>query len=228
MKKIEKLMLKLNKGPRIIIGLILFFWLSGCSNLYPPMDVILGGIFCVLAIIWVSCSFIYKTPKQLEAEKEKKLRAIEQDLRFKEAENRKAQLAEEERARKARQAEWERTHGRMVTRLAGVTFDNPDGSSRQKNLRAAYEDNCDGDITLDVYLYNGADAIRVLYEGREIGNIPAATVTDVMAVFDRVDDASLAVEIFEPDDWDENGRKPQKIYRADLTLIYKKDEVQSL
>ena len=163
----------------------------------------------------------------MQAERDEQLRKLEQDLRVKEAENRKAQLKEEELARKARQAEWQRTHGRIVTRLAGVTFDNPDGSSRQKYLKVAYEDDCAGDLQLDTYTYNGEDAIRVLYEGRELGNIPCQAVPEVLAVFNRIEDAELNIDIFEPDDWEEESfhKKLKEIYRADLTLIYKKDEM---
>lgn len=225
MKFIERLFSNLNKGPRIIVAFILFSWISSCNRFYPPMDIILGGFFSLLAIAWLSCSFIYKTPKQQQTEKEKQLHAMEQELRFQEIENRKSQLAEEERLRKDRQAQWERSHGRIVTRLAGVTFDNPDGSSRQAYLKAAYEDDCAGDIQLDTYSYNGEDAIRLLYEGRELGNIPRDVVPDILAVLDRIVDADLDISIFEPDELDEDMPKPKKIYRADLTLTYSKNEM---
>lgn len=225
MKFLEKVFSGLGRTSRIIVAIVLFAWISRCRDFYPPMDIILGGLFSVLAIVWLSCSFIYKTPKQQKAEKEKELQAMEQELRFQEIENRKSQLAEEERLRKDRQAQWEHSHGRIATRLAGVTFDNPDGSSRQKYLKAAYEDGCAGDMQLDTYTYNGEDAIRLLYEGRELGNIPRDIVPNVLAVLDRIVDADLDITIFEPDEWDEDMPKPKKIYRADLTLIYSKDEM---
>lgn len=129
-------------------------------------------------------------------------------------------------AQKQREAEWNRMHGRIVTKIAGVTFDNDDGSSRQRILKAAMAEEACGSIALELYDHRGADAIAVLYDDQEIGNIPKSRVAEVKAVMDRITAAHLDVGRFRPED-DEDEDEPrgvgEYIYRADLTLIYTKD-----
>ena len=127
---------------------------------------------------------------------------------------------------KLRQAEWERTHGEIITKIAGVTFENEDGTSRQKYLKEAYANHGEGELELVPFDYNGEDAIRVLYDGTCIGNIPKNKVADVLAIMGSVTSARLDVEAFVPEDEDDETdtkKRRSKIYRADLTLIYKKD-----
>lgn len=117
--------------------------------------------------------------------------------------------------------EWADTHGRLVTNIAGVTFDNDDGSSRQKLLRDLMVSGGEAELTLEEFEYKGHPAVRVLVDGDCIGNIPAKRVDDVLAAMDAGITAShLDVETFRPDDDDED--RPAVIYRADLTLIYNK------
>ena len=136
--------------------------------------------------------------------------------------------AETREAQKQREAEWNRTHGRIVTKIAGVTYDNEDGSSRQRILKAAMAEEACGSITLELYDHRGADAIAVLYDDKEIGNIPKSRVAEVKAVMDRITAAHLDVGRFRPEDDedDEDGEFSSLggyIYRADLTIIYTKD-----
>lgn len=137
------------------------------------------------------------------------------------------QIREEQQAkqdeRKARQAEWGRTHGRILTKLAGVTFDNEDGSSRQRALQSAMADEGSGSVALELYEHKGTDAIRVEYEGTCVGNIPRDRVPEVAAVMDRITAASLSVSRFVPEGEDDGTRGiGGVIYRADLELIYTK------
>lgn len=132
-------------------------------------------------------------------------------------------LQAEQDERKARKAEWERTHGRIRTKLAGVTFDNEDGSSRQRALQSAMADDCSGSVALELYDYKGKNAIRVEYEGTVVGNIPQDRVAEVAAVLDRISAASLSVSRFVPEDEDDETRGiGGVIYRADLELVYTK------
>ena len=132
-------------------------------------------------------------------------------------------LQAEQDEKKARQEEFDRTHGRIFTRLAGVTFDNDDGSSRQRVLKAALAEDCAGTVSLELYEYQGQDAILVEYEGRGVGNIPRDRVAEVAAVMDRITAGSLSVSRFVPEDEDEETtRAGGVIYRADLTLVYTK------
>lgn len=157
-----------------------------------------------------------------EAVKEKvaqERRQQEEARREKEA--REAAALNEREARLARQAEWEKTHGKIYTNLAGVTFKNSDGTSRQAALKDAYANDCAGTLEFEQYEYQGEPAVLVCYEGVGIGNIPKARVSEVLAILDRLSSARLDVEVFVPE-LDDDDVRPDKIYRADLTLIYTK------
>lgn len=135
------------------------------------------------------------------------------------------QLEREERERQA--AEWKLKHGRIVTALAGVTFDNDDGTSRQRLLKDYLATQAGGEVTLQECDYKGSPAVRVLLDGECVGNIPRGNVREVLDVLDRLENASLNVEVFYPeadddDDDDRPRRKGEKIYRADLILVYAK------
>lgn len=129
------------------------------------------------------------------------------------------QLLADQAERKARQTAWDAAHGTITTRLAGVTFDNEDGSSRQLALQGALADEGAGSVALEQYDFNGRDAIRVLYEGVCVGNIPQARVPEVAAIMDRITAAHLDASRFEPEEDDGRGLGGQ-IYRADLTLVF--------
>ena len=133
----------------------------------------------------------------------------------------KARQREEADAEAKRKAAWEAAHGVITTRLAGVTFDNEDGSSRQRALQGALADECTGDVELELYDWKGQDAVRVLYDGVCVGNIPRDRVAEVAAVMDRITAGSLSVNRFTPEDEDdETSRRGGVIYRADLTIVY--------
>lgn len=146
----------------------------------------------------------------------------EQMLQDKQAREAKA-LADRE-AKAAQQAEWERTHGCLTTQIVGVTFDNEDGTSRQRLLKDAMANDCCGTLELEAYDYKGAQAVRVLYEGEQIGNVPKGRAEAVAAVIDRISAAYLNVERFVPEDDNENRGLGGYIYRADLTIVYTKDQ----
>ena len=134
-------------------------------------------------------------------------------------------LQAEQDEKKARQEEFDRTHGRIFTRLAGVTFDNDDGSSRQailKDIKAS--GGGDAELSLEEFEYKGKPAVRVLVDGEQIGNIPRGRVAEILAVLDRIEDARLEVETFRPEEEDDEGktRRGELIYRADLYLTYTK------
>lgn len=211
---------------------------------------LIAAIVFLLLIIWWAVSYIikfYKHGKELAAQREAALAKLQEErarleaqreiaiAKVQEAEaqleaQRKAELAkaQEELVRlEAQKAEveaqkelWEKTHGRLVTRIAGVTFENDDGSSRQKYLKEAYANQGVGTLGLESYDYQGEPAIRVLYDDMCIGNIPKDKVQDFMDVIDRITAAYLDVERFCPDDDDDRSR--EVIYRADLTIVYSK------
>ena len=122
-----------------------------------------------------------------------------------------------------RREEFERTHGRIFTKVAGVTFDNEDGSSRQRILKAAMAEECCGTVALERYEFKGRDAIRVEYDGECIGSIPRDRVAEILLVLDRITAGALEVSRFVPEDEDEETASAGGvIYRADLSLVYEK------
>lgn len=221
MKEFKNFMEKSSGWKRFLIFYLIALVTSASKEMPVPLGAFLSFVSVVAAGFWLWACFAYKTPKQIEKQKIQQLKNSELELRVKEARLRNIETKKRIAVSDSRKAKQEENHGRVVTRLAGVTFDNPDGSSRQTILEAAYEEDCVGHLQLDTYIFNGADAIRVLYDGFEIGNIPRDIVPDVLAVFDRIVDGDLFVEAFHPEEED----KPDTIYRADITIIYNKDEL---
>jgi len=125
--------------------------------------------------------------------------------------------AEKKRAEEAeRRRQFEEKHGNLFLTVAGVTFDNDDGTSRQRTLKAIFQDpDEDGEVTLEPYEYRGKPAIYVLYEGRCVGNIRQSEVKDVMAVIDKIEKMDLLADSFKDDD-------DKTVYRADLAIQYSK------
>lgn len=175
---------------------------------------LIAAIVFLLLIIWWAVSYIikfYKQGKEQEAQREAAIAKLQEE---------RARLEAQKAEVEAQKELWEKTHGRLVTKIAGVTFENDDGSSRQKYLKEAYVNQSDGTISFESYEYHGEPAIRVLYDDMCIGNIPKDKVQAVMDVIDRITAAHLDVERFLPDDDDDRSR--EVIYRADLTIVYSK------
>lgn len=166
---------------------------------------------CISAVLLIAAVLLRR--------REKKTRAAREEAARQRAEADRIEQEEKLRCREA----WEAVHGTIKTKIAGVTFDNEDGTSRQRVLQGALADECCGSITLEHYERSGADAILVVYDGHGVGNIPQTRVAEVLAVMDRITAASLSVERFVPENEDEEVREVGGvIYRADLTLVYSK------
>lgn len=180
------------------------------------------------AAIFLGAAYLLhrRNKKEAEAYAEAVKKKVAQERRQQEEERREKEAREaaalkEREERLARQAEWEETHGRIYTNLAGVTFKNADGTSRQAALKDAYANGCAGTLEFEQYEYQGEPALLVCYEGVGIGNIPKARVPEVLSILDRLSSARLDVEVFVPE-LDDDDVRPDKIYRADLTVIYTK------
>lgn len=118
---------------------------------------------------------------------------------------------------------WEDVHGSFVTHVAGVTFKNEDGTERQRILKDLYVNGADGELQLKPYTYKGADAVAVLVNGDCIGNLPKYRIKEYEDIADRIERARVDVSVFTPDeDLEDEYVKPDRIYRADLTIVYKK------
>lgn len=100
-------------------------------------------------------------------------------------------------------------------KVAGVTFRNPDGTSRQKILKEICMDDDFGieDAYLEEYKYKGEDAIRVLTNYGCVGNIKREDIEEVKPLFDlEIERCYIDIDSFEND----NGKK---IYYAEVNII---------
>lgn len=140
-------------------------------------------------------------------------RRLEQQER-EEAERRRRQ--QEALAAVRAREEWRRTHATLTTNVAGVTFDNEDGTKRQQCLEEILV-NGYKQISLEDYEFDGKPAVRVIVDEMCIGNIPKDTAPEVMSIIDRITSASLDVSDFIADT--SNGRGKRR-YRAVLRLEY--------
>lgn len=118
-------------------------------------------------------------------------------------------------ARAAEREEYARTHDNLFTKVAGVTFKNADGSSRQANLKDL-EVSGVNNVQLVQFEYQGEPALRVVVDGMEIGNVPADVVPEVLEIMPRIENIMCIVSTFDND----SGRR---IYRADLDISYRID-----
>ena len=70
--------------------------------------------------------------------------------------------------------------GSIVFRVAGTTFDNDDGTSRQDLLRGfRYEDPEDLIVTFEETEYAGELAFAVLINDQQVGNVPKSMIARV-------------------------------------------------
>lgn len=129
-----------------------------------------------------------------------------------------AKRAEEERqAAEARKREYEARHGSIEVSVAGVTFDNDDGSSRQRILSGIYKEAEGGgtNAALEEYEYNGKPAVRILVEGKCVGVIRNTDLPKVLPIVSRAEAVILYAGRFKDDDG-------KTVYRADLHIEYAK------
>lgn len=201
-----------------IFGIGLFL-LVGSGTI--PMDydrsIIAGAIGGVLTIVGV-IMLVKDRRKLREAIRTQQESAARAEMLNRAAAEEK-RIAEQ-KAAAARREEWGKTHGRIVTKIAGVTYKNKDGTSRQKALKELEAKSGEGELILQEFSYQGDPAVRVIVDGKCIGNIPADRVSEVLRAMDAgITNTRLDVESFVAEDDD---GKNKRIWRADLTLIYNK------
>lgn len=182
-------------------------------------------ILIVLFVFVIPICFLASSKKKTEKAKAEKQKTAEEKRRQLEEAERKKQTERE--AKEAERAEWEASHGRFMTNLVGVTFDNEDGSSRQKLLKDYYVSGVEGSsLELKEFDYKGKPAVTVLLDGQCIGNIPQNRVKELLGIMNRLEKANLDIDVFRPDedadDLEERKRRGGTIYRADLSLVYTK------
>lgn len=166
------------------------------SGLYAIANKAEGG-FITLAAAAVLAFVGYTKTSAIKKEKQAAL-----DKAAKEAEMRRA---------------FNEKHGVVRCKVAGVTFDNDDGSSRQKLLRALATDPDESSFPVAVgpYTCKGKPAARIMYEDKCIGNVPAEYVEEVVSNIGGIEFANVYPDSFKNDDG-------KTIYRADLHIQYSK------
>ena len=198
-------MKKLKMWHRVLIIVVLLsvlFELAEYSlNFFGSL---LAFIVVVLLLAFIILCIKYKAPKQ------EKPKAVKQSAPAKPDKKSKVDVDEAKR-------KWEEKHAQFETRVAGVTFRNDDGTSRQKYLKQAYNSDDVFDVDLESYEYEGKPAIRVLLEGNCVGNIPANNVDEVLEYMKCLTDVDIYPDCFTDE---ETGKD---VYRADLVITYKKD-----
>ena len=214
---------------RIIIGFFLFSWWVYVSNemIMQLVSYFVWVFWTAAFATWIYLCFRvkYVDPARalLELELEKKSAREAEQRRIRE------EREAEEARRKAAQAEFERTHGRMEFNIAGVTFKNDDGSKRQDLLKEALASDCDGGLSFEEYEYNGKPAVRIIYDDVHIlGNVPARMVSEFLNIVDKITSVNLDIKTFTPedvdDDWDDGPvrKNRERLYRAKVHIVYDK------
>lgn len=217
---------KLTKGNRWLIGIILFFLVSSWSSVGTLLGTVASGIALIVLIVFL---LLFRSVPSAPSAREK-AEADAYAARQAEIEKHKAELEQAENERKDRIAEWNRTHGRIKTKIVGVTFSNEDGISRQSILKEYSASGDSSELSLEIYDYQCEKAIRAMYSGMCFGTIPKNSVPEILPIFDSITSLSLNVETFTPDDvdddYDDDGKvkrsNKSKLYRADLTIVYAK------
>lgn len=179
------------------------------------------GMAAVGLAMLIVALFCFISSYALEQDRRARKRADK--LRKKQAAERAAAKAADTQARlKSFNDEVERRRriGWYEFSVAGVTFSNDNGSSRQKILSELYaaqlaEDD-DISVTLEPFEYDGEPAIHVLVNGRCVGNVPKQEVEAVSEIMAK-SVKEIKVDWFEPKD---AGSSSKRIYRADVTLSH--------
>ena len=218
---------------RIVIGFLIFDVCVYYSNMIAYGDNWFAFSFwwaVFVAYVFLAVKVKYDDP--LRSMRDIVAQQVEQKAsaaKTQQADRVQALIKKEEAAKKrmaAERAEWEAHHGRIITPIAGVTFDNDDKTSRQRILKDLMATGGDIEITLDTYDYNGSPAIHVIANDMCIGNIPKKQVKIVLDVLDLLESGTLSINTFRPEEEiDDEGnikKRGELIYRADLTLVYKK------
>lgn len=97
-------------------------------------------------------------------------------------------------------------------KVAGVTFDNDDGSSRQEILKNIVDNGGSADATFKEYEFNGKPAIAVYADGKCIGSIPRGSAKKVRSLIAKDLSAIISANKFV----NEEGKE---IYYAEVTFI---------
>lgn len=202
--------------------IVLFITCNWVVITYWRGDLLPFIITVILAIgaFWLFVGYFFSVRRAREAWEDARIERLIMERKAKEQAAAEAAAKEAERQdraakRAAEREEYARTHDNLFTKVAGVTFKNADGSSRQANLKDL-EVSGVNNVQLVQFEYQGEPALRVVVDGMEIGNVPADVVPEVLEIMPRIDNIMCIVTTFDND----SGRR---IYRADLDISYRID-----
>ena len=197
----------------------LLYIVSGLSGVLALASIILGArdtfVYILIAIILALIA---------RSEDQKRRREIEAFNRA-EAEKEQHRLEEARRAEEeAKRAEEEARNPKPIIKswcfkIAGVTFRNDDGTSRQDILKRMYaiqEAGVLDEIDIQDYDYNGELAYGVYYNDEQFGNIKRQDIAEMDEAMNSDGITSCAIEIYHFRN--EDGKK---IYCANLTLYWR-------
>ena len=103
-----------------------------------------------------------------------------------------------------------------IIRVAGVTFNNDDGTSRQKILAKCLA-NGKTKAKFSKYNFDGEKAIRVVTEYGQIGNIPREEIQYILSKVELMEDIVMDIKTFK----DINNKKT---FFCDITIKYAKNK----
>lgn len=180
-----------------IFGVGLVFWTLGKEDLGNTYHVSIKSIIPVLlTVVIISSVILYSQNNNIEASDYK-------------TSTKQVETVTNEAAKPARS--YSKTY-----KVAGVTFNNDNGTSRQKalsDLMAVYGEWKDIPCRLVEYKYQGNTAFYVYVGTKIIGNIPADDVAEVKRLLPDIERATVQISKFKPDG--------ETIYYARVTIDYK-------
>ena len=181
----------------VVIWIIAALFLVCSFPLFAEGNIGAGVCGIVIAAALAAFGYVKMQKGQAAAEEAKQAEA--------------ATLEEEER-----KSDYDTRHGLIEVSVAGVTFENDDGTERQRILAKLYKENEGGGVegVLEKYEYKGKPAIRVIVEGKCVGVIRNTDLPELLPVVDRVEFVAVYVDRFKDDG--------ETIYRADLRIEYAK------
>jgi len=127
------------------------------------------------------------------------------------------QKEEEEAAARKR---YDETHKKLFFSVAGVTFNNDDGSSRQSTLKRKIKESEMSvvNVTLVTCEVEGSSAVAVKLDGEQVGFVPKAYLDEVLSVVNgdkKIKSLSETIEKFNDDEG-------KTVYRCDIYMCYEK------
>ena len=227
---------------RIIIGLFLFTQVVYASSMMnmgrgnPLLFPFYGAALVTWIYLCIRVKYVDPVRALYELELEKKA-ALDAELKQQREEREAKRKAEEEQRRaeeeklRAEREEFERTHGRLEFNIAGVTYKNPDGSSRQNYLRQCMNAGCTGTLDFEEYEYNGEPAVSCVWNGTKVlGNVPRKSLKSFLKIKDKISKMYLDIDTFDPDDdddaddddFDTPRRRRKEVYYAKVCIFYDK------